>query len=71
MDRRPSIDRVREREQGGPAEYDTAREEFSEKQAELDRIASVEHPEAEGQGEFKERMAEKLKESGKDKGDDA
>lgn len=64
MDRRPPIDRVRDREQAGRDKQDTAREEFSQKDAKLRRKASDDAPVQETDEQFTERMREKLKESG-------
>lgn len=70
MERRPSIDRVRDMEQRGPEEFDDAREQFAQKQAKLEREASIDQPPQEEPEEFRERMEETLKESGKDSSED-
>lgn len=66
MDKRPPIDRVREREQSGSDKQDTAREVFGQKEAKLQRTASEDAPVQETEEQFEERMGEKLKESDKD-----
>lgn len=66
MERRPSIDRVREMEQRGPEEFDSAKEEYRQQEAQLERDANIEQPTQEEPEDFQKRMEETLKESGKD-----
>jgi hypothetical protein len=63
---RPRIDIVREREEGGDEPFKSDREAFSQQQAQIERDASIEQPTQEEPEEFRLRMEEKLKESGKD-----
>jgi hypothetical protein len=64
MTHQPPIDRVRETEDQARDTFDDARETFAEKEAKLRREAPQSPPEPETEGDFKERMQEKLKESG-------
>lgn len=64
MDNRPPIERVRDRKEGGPAEFDDARETYRQKEADLNRKAPQDAPQQEPEEDFEERMREKLKESG-------
>lgn len=63
---RPRIDIVREREEGGAEPFKSDREAFSQKEAQLERNASIEQPVQEEPEDFRQRMEEKLKESGKE-----
>lgn len=70
MERRPSIDRVRDMEQRGPEGFDQAKEDFAQNQAEIQQDATLERPDDEHPEDFRKRMEEKLKESGKDSEED-
>lgn len=59
------IDRVRDAEEKGRDQYDDARETYAENEAQIKRNAHKDPPEREGEENFKKRMEEKLKESGK------
>lgn len=56
------IDRVRNRTEA-PQKFEDARETYTEKEAKLEREAPLDPPQPEEEGDFKERMQEKLRES--------
>lgn len=65
---RPS-DRVRKAEEKGPDTFDDARETYAENEAQIKRNAPKDPPAPEAEGDFKERMEDKLKKSGKNAND--
>lgn len=66
MERRPAMNRGRQRQQQGPDTFDRARDEYGRHHAELEQDVRHEHREADQPTELHKRMDAALKRSGKE-----